>query len=40
MMDAASEPKEMHLYDAGHELNDEAKADRANWLAQRFELEE
>jgi dienelactone hydrolase len=40
MMDVASEPKEMHLYDAGHELNDEAKADRANWLAQRFELEE
>ena len=40
MMDAASEPKEMHLYDAGHELNDEAKADRANWLARRFELEE
>jgi dienelactone hydrolase len=40
MMDVASEPKEMHLYDAGHELNDVAKADRANWLAQRFELEE
>ena len=40
MMDVASEPKEMHLYDAGHELNDDAKADRANWLAQRFELEE
>ena len=39
MMDVASEPKELHLYDAGHELNDEAKADRANWLAERFELE-
>lgn len=39
MMDVASEPKELHLYDAGHELNDEAKADRANWLAARFELE-
>ena len=38
-MDAASDPKQIHFYDAGHELNDEARADRANWLAERFELE-
>lgn len=37
--DVASEPKEIHFYDAGHELNAGAKADRANWLAERFELE-
>ena len=33
-MDVASEPKQLHFYDAGHELNAEAKADRAAWLAE------
>ena len=35
----ASDPKQIHFYDAGHELNDEARADRASWLAERFGLE-
>lgn len=30
---AASDPKELKWYDAGHDLNDEARADRAVWLA-------
>jgi dienelactone hydrolase len=38
-MDVASEPKKIQTYDAGHDLNAEAKADRANWLAERFGLE-
>lgn len=37
-MDAASEPKAIDFYDAGHELNADAKAERASWLAERFEL--
>jgi dienelactone hydrolase len=36
--DVASEPKRIDLYDAGHELNAEARAARADWLAERFEL--
>ena len=38
--DVASEPKHINLYDAGHELNDVARADRAGWLAERFELDD
>jgi hypothetical protein len=37
-MDAASAPKAIDFYDAGLELNAHAKADRASWLAERFEL--
>jgi uncharacterized protein len=32
----ASEPKKLQLYDAGHELDEHARSDRAAWLAQRF----
>jgi hypothetical protein len=33
---AASAPKQARWYDGGHELNDHARADRQNWLAQRL----
>lgn len=36
--DVASEPKRIDFYAAGHDLNADARADRAAWLAQRFEL--
>jgi cephalosporin-C deacetylase-like acetyl esterase len=32
------EPKRMKFYDAGHELNAEARVDRAEWLAGRLRL--
>lgn len=35
---AASEPKLVRFYDAGHELNDEARRDRAAWLRERIGL--
>ena len=37
---AASDPKELRWYDAGHGLNAEAKADRIEWLTRRLGLEE
>jgi len=33
---AASSPKKVQSYDGDHELNDEAKSERENWLAQRL----
>jgi predicted esterase len=33
---SASAPKQARWYDGGHELNDQARADRQNWLAQRL----
>jgi dienelactone hydrolase len=36
--DVASEPKRIDFYAAGHDLNADARADRAAWLAERFEL--
>ena len=33
---AASSPKEVQSYDGGHELNEQAKTARENWLARRF----
>ena len=35
---AASNPKLVKTYDAGHELNDEARADRAEWLRKQIKL--
>jgi len=35
---AASEPKLVKTYDAGHGLNDEARRDRAEWLLERLNL--
>lgn len=32
LVSAASEPKEQFLYDAGHELNEEARSDLDGWL--------
>jgi pimeloyl-ACP methyl ester carboxylesterase len=32
----ASEPEKLQLYDADHELNEQARSDRAAWLTQRF----
>jgi len=37
-MDASSEPKQISICDAGHELTAEARSDRANWLAKEFGL--
>lgn len=34
----ASEPKELRWYDAGHELGEEAAAERVEWLADRLAL--
>jgi cephalosporin-C deacetylase-like acetyl esterase len=34
------EPKRLDMYDAGHELNNQATVDRATWLAQRLRLKE
>lgn len=34
----ASEPKQLRWYDAGHELGQEAAADRVEWLAERLRL--
>jgi dienelactone hydrolase len=33
LVSAASEPKEQLLYDAGHELNEQARSDLGDWLA-------
>jgi hypothetical protein len=33
-------PKRMELYDAGHELDAQARVDRAVWLVQRLDLQE
>jgi hypothetical protein len=33
---AASSPKLVKTYDAGHELNDEARRDRAEWLREQI----
>jgi len=38
-MDAAIEPKQISFYDAGHELNAEARGDRGKWLAGQFGLD-
>jgi dienelactone hydrolase len=35
---AASHPKQMTRYDAGHALNAQARVDRANWLAAQLSL--
>jgi dienelactone hydrolase len=35
-LDAASQPKQADFYDTGHDLDAEARADRADWLAQRL----
>ena len=35
---AASEPKSVKWYDAGHALNDEARHDRALWLQKQIGL--
>jgi hypothetical protein len=34
--DATSKPEQAKWYDAEHELNDQARVDRGNWLAQRL----
>jgi pimeloyl-ACP methyl ester carboxylesterase len=34
--DAASKPKQATWYEGGHELNDEARAEREEWLAERL----
>jgi dienelactone hydrolase len=36
--EVASEPKRIDFYAAGHDLNAAARAARADWLAERFEL--
>jgi len=36
--EAASEPREIRWYDAGHFLNDQARQDRMAWLGERLEL--
>lgn len=36
--EVASQPKTFKLYDAGHDLNDEARKDRAEWLASHLKL--
>jgi len=35
---AASEPKEVKWYNAGHSLNDEARRDRAEWLIRTLDV--
>ncbi len=35
---AASSPKLVKFYDAGHDLNDEARRDRAEWLQKQIKL--
>ncbi len=37
--DAGSQPKEIVWYDAGHSLNDQARLDRAQWLAEQIGLD-
>ena len=36
--EAASEPKEIRWYDAGHFLNEQARQDRMAWLGERLGL--
>jgi dienelactone hydrolase len=36
---AASDPKMVKTYDAGHDLNDEARRDRAEWLRNQLRLD-
>jgi dienelactone hydrolase len=38
-IDAGSQPKQVTWYDAGHGLNDQARLDRALWLAEQIGLE-
>ena len=38
--EAASQPKRITWYDAGHSLNDQARLNRARWLAQQIGLDE
>ncbi len=38
LYDAGSEPKSIHWYDAPHELNDQARADRIKWLSEQLGL--
>jgi dienelactone hydrolase len=37
--DAGSQPKRVTWYDAGHSLNDQARLDRAQWLAEQIGLD-
>jgi hypothetical protein len=34
--DAASKPKQAKWYEGGHELNEQARAEREDWLAERL----
>lgn len=36
-VDATSDPKQAEWYEAGHDLDDQARQDRANWLAERLD---
>ena len=36
---SASEPNDVRYYDAGHDLTSEARAEREDWLAARFDLD-
>jgi hypothetical protein len=36
VLSAASAPKKAQWYDGGHELNEQARTERENWLAQRL----
>lgn len=38
LQEAAKKPKEVRWYEAGHELNEQAEADRMAWLAERLGL--
>jgi hypothetical protein len=38
--EAGSQPKRIEWYDAGHGLNDQARLDRAQWLAEHIGLDE
>jgi dienelactone hydrolase len=38
--EAASQPKQIMWYDAGHSLGEQARLDRARWLAEQIELSE
>jgi predicted esterase len=38
LVGAASTPKRAKWYDGGHELNDEARSERADWLAERLRV--
>ncbi len=38
LYDAGSEPKSINWYDASHELNEQARADRVKWLSEQLGL--